>query len=50
MTENLKEEIFKTEARIMTIEQDIFYLNEELEQLKFDLQNMKKIQERQNRV
>jgi len=43
MDKNLKEEIFKTEARIMQLEQTIFYAKEELESFKFNLQNMKKI-------
>ena len=43
MTENLKEEIFDTEAKIMQLEQTIFYAKEELDSLKFNLQNMKKI-------
>ena len=44
--ENIKEEIRQTEIRIMELKQTIFYAKEELETLEFDLQNMKKIQER----
>lgn len=47
--ENLKDEIFRIESKIMKLEQDVFYINEELESLKFDLQNMKKIQEGVNK-
>jgi hypothetical protein len=47
MNTTLKKEIFETEAKIMQLEQNIFYANEELESLKFNLQNMKKILSRE---
>jgi len=46
---DITEEISQTEARIMQLKQTIFYAKEELEVLEFDLNNMKKIQERQTR-
>jgi len=49
MNDDLKEKIYKTESRIMTLEQTIFYAKDELKILKFDLENMKKIQEKQSK-
>jgi len=43
MIENIKEKIFKTESKIMQLEQTIFYAKKELDSLKFNLQNMKNI-------
>lgn len=48
MAESLKKEIFNTKSKIMMLEQEIFYMEEELKRLKFNLQNMEEIQDSQN--